>query len=97
MTQLEVTAEDIQNGVRKVDGMCPIALAAVRLFGRACFYSDDWPGDGWALRIGFPESQYVRVIGAEDFAMAYDESKHVEPQTFDLEHAFNPEDPEEDE
>lgn len=82
--RIDVTAEDIANGVPRSCDSCPVALAISRVAGKGVinvgttsfrFYTDHYP-----LTIGgsFPEK-------VSKFILRFDGHKKVQPFSFELE------------
>ncbi len=79
---VEVTAEDIANGVRKDCRSCPIARALWRCPGVAA----PIVGDVWtSVIVGGEDLSASMPHEAESFVLAFDKSEPVEPFAFYLE------------
>lgn len=81
--KIDVTAEDIDNGVPGECGRCPVALAIARKLGLV----------GAGIRVG-PSAVRIRFDGARDlpavarvFVEAFDWDRPVEPFSFEIEDA----------
>lgn len=78
---IRVTAKDIEIGIPKDEGTCPIALAASRVFKRKMYVSRQhiWPDDFETERWQIDIPGYV---GKEIFD--YDHGKQMKPFSFQV-------------
>ena len=76
--KIQVTEEDIKNGVRHFCSSCPVALAIKKLY----------PAETWvsvsARRVVIEETSYDLPEVAITFIQMFDKGQKVEPITFDL-------------
>ena len=79
--RVEVTAEDIAKGERRVAWRCPIALACGRVFGEPIIGRDGCNLTVEGRRLTDVELPAV----AKRFTLDFDECRPVEPFAFDLE------------
>lgn len=85
---VEVTAEDIERGVRKDCARCPIARALVRAMPAHSVEVESEIVMAWATEPPLVETATLPHAAAA-FVNAFDHDRTVEPLSFDLE--FEPE------
>ena len=88
--KIDVTQQDIDQGVRCEYRNCPIALALMRELGRyVSVVSDQWYDDGPLEQPFENYSNHGLPLpeAAQQFVKAFDHSEAVEPFSFEIEYS----------